>query len=93
MTLLLLFIIYIAFVGLGVRLMKPYSYDVQEEMMKEDNLLQIRVSNTAANQYQYTKSFDKYKPWQLSIYREAQDMFDRDSLDSGLFGPVTLGYK
>ena len=79
--------------SLGVRLMKPYSYDIPGEMMKEDNLLQIRVSNTAANQYQYTKSFDKYKPWQLSIYREAQDMFDRDSLDSGLFGPVTLGYK
>ena len=46
MTLLLLFIIYIAFVGLGVRLMKPYSYDIQEEMMKEDKVVFSEITET-----------------------------------------------
>lgn len=77
-------------VSLGVRVMKPYRYLLAPDQLRSDNLLEIRVSNTPGNQHQYTKSFDKYRPWQLSFYKAAQDTFDRDSLDSGLFGPVTL---
>lgn len=76
--------------SLGVRVMKPYRYEISADMMIEENLLQIRVSNTPGNQHQYTKSFDKYKSWQLSGYKGVQDIFDRDTLDSGLLGPVTL---
>ena len=76
--------------SLGVRVMKPYRYEIPAELLLENNLLQIRVSNTPGNQHQYTRSFDKYQPWQLSVYRGAQDIFDRDSLDSGLYGPVVL---
>ncbi|MBQ3824437.1 MAG: hypothetical protein II808_04410, partial [Clostridia bacterium] len=78
--------------SLGVRVMKPYRYEIPADALKKENLLQIRVSNTPANQHQFTKSFDKYRPWQLSIYKIAEDVFDRDSLDSGLYGPVTLLY-
>jgi len=76
--------------SLGVRVMKPYRYEIPAESLLEYNQLQIRVSNTPGNQHQYTKSFDKYKPWQLSVYKGAQDTFDRDTLDSGLYGPVTI---
>ena len=76
--------------SLGIRVMKPYRYEISADMLTEDNLLQIRVSNTPGNQHQYTKSFDKYKSWQLSGYKGVQDLFDRDTLDSGLFGPVIL---
>ncbi len=78
--------------SLGVRVMKPYRYEIPADALKKENLLQIRVSNTPANQHRFTKSFDKYRPWQLSIYKPAQDVFDSDSLDSGLYGPVTLLY-
>ena len=76
--------------SLGVRVMKPYRYEIPAELLCENNQLQIRVSNTPGNQHQYTKTFDKYKPWQLSAYKGAQDTFDRDTLDSGLFGPVIM---
>lgn len=76
--------------SLGIRVMKPYRYEISADMMTEENLLQIRVSNTVGNQHQYTKSFDKYKSWQLSGYKGIQDIFDRDTLDSGLLGPVTF---
>lgn len=78
--------------SLGVRVMKPYRFDVPDGLLQTENLLEIRVSNTPGNQHQYTESFDVYAPWQLSVYKQAQDTFDRDSLDSGLFGPVTLLY-
>ena len=79
--------------SLGVRVMKPYRYEIPSEWLCEDNLLRIRVSNTPGNQHQYTKSFDKYKTWQLSVYKKAQDTFDRDTLDSGLFGPIQIWSK
>ncbi len=76
--------------SLGIRVMKPYRYEIPAELLLANNQLQIRVSNTPGNQHQYTKSFDKYQPWQLSVYKAAQDIFDRDSLDSGLWGPITI---
>ena len=79
--------------SLGVRVMKPYRFIIAAEAMREENTLEIRVSNTPGNQHQYTKSFEKYKAWQLSVYKGAQDIFDRDSLESGLFGPVVLKHS
>ena len=76
--------------SLGTRVMKPYRYEIPAQLLNRHNQLQIRVSNTPGNQHQYTKSFDKYQVWQLSTYKAIQDLFDRDTLDSGLFGPVTL---
>ncbi len=76
--------------SLGIRVMKPYRYEISADLLKKENLLQIRVSNTPGNQHQYTTSFDKYRPWQLSNYKNVQDIFDRDTLDSGLYGPITI---
>ena len=76
--------------SLGVRIMKPFRFIIKKELMHSENLLEIIVTNTMANQQQYTKAFDKWATWQLSPYTEKQNKFDKDSLDSGLYGPVTL---
>jgi hypothetical protein len=77
-------------ISLGVKVMHPYRFAVPEGLLQEHNILSIRVSNTAANQYAYTKTFDKWAPWQLSTYHEIQQEFCQDSLESGLYGPVKL---
>ena len=78
--------------NLGVKVMKPYRYRIPAAIMKEVNQLEIRVTNTAANQCYYTKSFDKWQRWQMTPYYEKQKAFYADTLDSGLYGPVKLHY-
>ena len=76
--------------SLGVKVMPPYRYELPDELLLDTNTLEIRVSNTPGNQYQFTKSFDKWGSWQLSPYHERELLFDRDTLASGLFGPVKI---
>lgn len=76
--------------SLGVKIMPPYRYELPEDLILDENKLEIRVTNTPGNQYQFTKSFDKWGKWQLTPYHERQLLFDRDTLDSGLFGPVRM---
>ena len=78
--------------SLGVKIMPPYRYEIPTEILENDNKLEIRVTNTPGNQYQFTKSFDKWGSWQLTPYHERQLLFDRDTLDSGLYGPVKILY-
>lgn len=78
--------------SLGVKVMPPYNFEIPKKLMKEKNVLEIRVTNTPGNQHHYTKSFDKWRPWQLSPYKTRQDIFDTDTLPSGLFGPVKIKY-
>ncbi len=76
--------------SLGICVMKPYLFRVQTEDLTEDNLLEIRVSNTAANAYHYTKSFDKWKDWQLGPYWPIGKGFGENSLSGGLYGPIRI---
>jgi hypothetical protein len=76
--------------SLGIKVMPPYRYDLPSDVLEDSNVLEIRVSNTPANQYQFTDSFDKWGKWQLTPYHERQLLFDRDVLDSGLYGPVKI---
>ena len=78
--------------SLGVLTMSPYVYEVDYNMLKDENILEIRVSNTAANEYRNTKSFDKWQTWQLTGFRRIQDVFHDDSLYGGLYGPVKIKY-
>ena len=78
--------------SVGVKAMLPYTFEIPCDLLKEDNLLEIRVSNTAANEYLYTDSFDKWQPWQLTAFYERQNIFHADSLAGGLFGPVKVLY-
>ena len=77
-------------VSLGIKVMPPYRYDLPSDVLEDSNVLEIRVSNTPANQYQFTISFEKWGKWQLTPYHDRQLIFDRDVLDSGLYGPVKI---
>ena len=76
--------------SLGIKVMAPYRYELPVELLQKENILQIRVSNTPANEYNHTKSFDKWQKWQLSPYWEKEKLFHEDSLSGGLYGPVRL---
>lgn len=78
--------------SLGVRVMKPYTFEVPLEILMKKNTLEVRVSNTAANEFYFTDKFDKYEPWKLTPYHKIAQDFHKESLKSGLFGPVRLLY-
>ena len=78
--------------SLGIRVMPPYTYTIQPEDLCEDNVLRIRVTNTAANAYYYTNSFEKWPDWMLTPYYEKTQIFHKDSLFGGLYGPVSVRY-
>ena len=75
---------------LGTVLMPPYRLDIPAGMLKEENLLLIRVTNTPANQYVHTDFFDKWKKHELSPYFEQERAFATTSLSGGLYGPVRI---
>ena len=79
-------------VSYGVCGMSPYVYEFDAEVLKETNVLEIRVSNTPAAEYLRTKSFDKWKSWQTGPYCETQDVFHKDALQGGIYGPVRILY-
>lgn len=78
--------------SLGVRVMPPYTYPIGAAELKPENELEIRVTNTAANAYYYTKSFDKWPKWMLTPYYEKSQLFHKESLFGGLYGPVRIRY-
>ena len=79
--------------SLGVCVMSPYVYEVLTDSLKEENTLEIRVTNTSANEYYHTKSFDKWQSWQLTPYDRIQKVFHKDSLSGGLHGPVKIKFN
>jgi hypothetical protein len=79
-------------VSVGVKVMSPYRFEIAEELLKDTNLLEIRVSNTAANEFVYTDSFDKWGEAMLSPYHNYTKEFHKSTLKSGLIGPVKLYY-
>ncbi len=78
--------------SVGIKTMEPYCIDIPTDLLKEENLLEIRVSNTGANEYLHTDSFDKWQKWQLTPYHGRENIFHADSLESGLYGPVKILY-
>ena len=71
-------------------IMPPYRCVLPKELLKKTNELEITVTNTMANQFVYSDAFKDLEPWQFSQYYEKEIEFMKDSLKSGLFGPVCL---
>ncbi len=76
--------------SVGVLIMPPYKLTLSADMLKANNTLEIRVTGSAANEYKYTKTFEKFAKWQLSPYHDRQMVFCEDNLSAGLFGPVKI---
>ena len=76
--------------NLGARIAPPYRYLIPAALLQAENTLSVKVTNTSANEYYYTKVFDKWPSWMIAGYVQYQHRYDEDSLPSGLFGPVRL---
>ena len=76
--------------SLGVRCMAPYEYEVGMDLLNTENELLIRVSNTPANQFVHTKSFDKWSENQFGRYHKIALKFERQSMEGGLYGPICI---
>ncbi|MBP5671810.1 MAG: hypothetical protein J6X49_05435 [Victivallales bacterium] len=75
----------------------PYGCDIPENCLKKGkNKLEIRVSNTLANAINAPGVLETWKqryPQQSDNYDQRERPFERESLPSGLFGPVTLAFE
>ena len=76
--------------ALGARIAPPFRYVLPASYLAEENRLTIRVTNTSANEYRYTKVFDRWPSWMIAGYVKYETVFDEDSLESGLLGPVEV---
>ena len=75
---------------LGTALMPPYRLNIPADILKENNTLEITVTNTCANWYIGTDYFDKWKTQELSPYFEDELTYAKDYASGGLYGPVRL---
>ena len=75
---------------LGKKLWKPYAYNIKGKIKGGDNILKVIVTNSLANQYVYTNKLDKWPEVKLGPYHSRQLVFEKESVASGLFGPVTI---
>lgn len=74
-------------VSLGAKIFSPFVYELP---VKEGrNELRIRVSNTMANAFE-AADFHWIPDYEPDFHAELQSRFRKDSLSSGLFGPVQL---
>lgn len=77
-------------VSVGTKVMPPYRYEIAAALLGRENVLQLRVTNTPANQYLHTAFFEQFEPWQLSTYIVRELEFMADTAPSGLTGPVKI---
>ena len=78
---------------LGRKYFGPYLFDTAGVLRKGRNMLKVSVTNTLANLYLSDEAnalLQKQKS--VAIYEPIQQAFERDSLVSGLLGPVKLRY-
>ena len=84
---------------IGRKFWGPFEFVIPAEVLKDGkNTLEVKVTNTYANAIQSKKTqdmWDKYYPemHRGSLYEVYEKSFEKDSLPSGLFGPVVLSKK
>ncbi len=79
---------------IGRKLWGPYTFDLSGCLRKGRNTLEVAVSNTLANAIADPKVLrrwsERFKP--PSPYEDRQREFEKDSLSSGLIGPVKIRF-
>ena len=76
--------------NLGKKAWQPFSFSVRGMVREGTNKLRAVVTNTLANQYLTTSVFDQWPESVLGPYHRLALSFEKDSLPSGLFGPVRI---
>lgn len=74
----------------GVLCTSPYRLVLKNKDLKEENILEIKVANTNANQHVYNDCMKKWNFNQIGPYYQFSVELAKADLPSGLFGPVTL---
>ena len=76
---------------LGCRLLAPFVFPLQGMLRHGINRLEITVTNTLANivNSRHVQEYWEAHFW-ISPYEDRQEFFEKESLVSGLFGPVTI---
>ena len=85
----------------GRKAWAPYEFDVSEKIRPGTNTLDVIVANTLANalldphveEVWYSKTDEPGWPSTGHPYEKRQRAFERESLASGLFGPVKLRFS
>jgi len=72
--------------------MSPYKMELCADELCEENTLEICVTNTPANEYQSTTSFEKWQKWQLGTYYQTQKLYLEETASGGLIGPVVMRF-
>ena len=77
---------------LGTRLCAPYVFDVGDALKDGKNTLAVRVINTLANAMAPDEILEHWKEQYQpqSSYETRQRSYERESLPSGLYGPMWL---
>jgi hypothetical protein len=75
---------------IGKRLWQPWQVPIRGKLKRGRNTLRIIVTNTLANQYIHHREYERWTPAQLGPYHPRALEFEKDSLSSGLIGPVRL---
>lgn len=75
----------------GLRLWKPYVFDLSPALRPGRNHLEVRVVNTLANAINADGIWETWQQFPFECYYERRQRgYEVESLPSGLYGPVTL---
>ena len=77
-------------VAIGKRCWPPHVLHVRGTIREGSNELRVIVTTTLANQYRTTRFWSKWSKRRLGPYHPKTLVFEKDSVASGLFGPVVF---
>jgi hypothetical protein len=75
---------------LGRRIWAPYVFPIRNRLRVGLNEIRVIVANTMANQFAATKVLDRWPEEIVGPYHRIAALFERESLPSGLHGPVRI---
>ena len=78
---------------LGDAIMPPYIFEIKKELLKKENELVIKVSNTAANAFVNFNLPEEWEQKHIGPYHKPALELEKNYVGGGLIGPVKLFEK
>ena len=79
--------------NVGSAMMPPYRFTIDKNLLKTENELVLKVSNTAANAFVYFKIPDSWEQKHIGPYHQRAFNQEKEFVHGGLRGPVKLFTK
>ena len=80
-------------IAIGIAFMPPYRFVIDKKLLKKENELVIKVSNTAANAFVHLDLPEEWEQKQIGPYHEKATLCEKKFVCGGLIGPVVLFEK